>query len=216
MLKDVVSVLQRMSTSLSTHDDTVEFESLDLQTKLSEVESWSKKRLSAWIGNHGHGTSKSGNRSAGVNRVKHILQHGPSRYCCVPYCRNRSNDELPDGTRVTLHRIPADKATRKLWLSRLHNVRKNLTVNSDTRVCIVHFKDHELGNLPTIFPSKPEKVSCARRQVIKSVADPPSIDALPCHMPELGNISGYDMSSSDFCPTCGHSDTTGPALYTPG
>ncbi len=73
MLKDVVPVLQRMSISLSTHDDTVEFESLDLQTKLSEVESWSKKRLSAWIGNHGNGTSKSGNRSAVVNRVKHIL-----------------------------------------------------------------------------------------------------------------------------------------------
>ena len=129
-----------------------------------------------------------------------------SRYCCVPCCHNRSNDELPDGTRVTLHRIPADKATRKLWLSRLHNVRKNLTVNSDTRVCIVHFKDHELGNLPTMFPSKPEKVSCPRRQLIKSVSDPPSIDALPCHMPELGNISGNDMRSSDFCPTCGHSD----------
>ena len=157
MLKDFVPVLQRMSISLSTHDDTVEFESLDLHTKLSEVESWSKKRLSAWIGNHGNGTSKSGNRSAVVNRSKHILQHGPSRYCCVPCCHNRSNDELPDGTRVTLHRIPADKATGKLWLSRVHNVRKNLTVYSDTRVCIVHFKDHELGNLPTIFPSKPEK-----------------------------------------------------------
>ena len=124
----------------------------------------------------------------------------------MPCCHNRSNDELSDGTRVTLHRIPADKATRKLWLSRLHNVRKNVTVNSDTRVCIVHFKDHELGNLPTIFPSKPEKVSCPRRQLIKYVADPPSIDPLPCHMPELGNISGYDMPSSDFCPTCGHSD----------
>ena len=114
MLKDVVPVLQRMSISLSTHDDTVEFESLDLQTKLSEVESWSKKRPSAWIGNHGNGTSKSGNRSAVVNRVKHILQRGPSRYCCVPCCHNRSNHELPDGTRVTLHRMPADKATRKL------------------------------------------------------------------------------------------------------
>ena len=39
MLKDVFPVLQRMSISLSTHDDTAEFESLDLQTKLSEVES---------------------------------------------------------------------------------------------------------------------------------------------------------------------------------
>ena len=44
MLKDFVPVLQRMSISLSTHDDTIEFESLDLQTKLSEVESWSKIR----------------------------------------------------------------------------------------------------------------------------------------------------------------------------
>ena len=68
MLKDFVPVLQRMSISLSTHGDTVEFESLDLQTKLSEVESWSKKRLSAWIVNHGNGTSKSGNRCAVVNR----------------------------------------------------------------------------------------------------------------------------------------------------
>ena len=70
-------MLQMMSLGLSTHGDTAEFESLDLQTRLSEVESWSKRQLSAWIGNHGNGTSKSGNRSAVVNRVKHILQHGP-------------------------------------------------------------------------------------------------------------------------------------------
>ena len=110
----------------------------------------------------------------------------------MPHCHKKSNDELPDGTRVTLHRIPADKAIRKLWLSHLPNFCENL--RSAARVCNVHFE--ELDNLATIFPSKPEKVAGARHQLIRSTAETPSRNALACHVPEVYNISCNDVRST--------------------
>ena len=41
-------------------DSPVGLESLDLGTDISEIDSWSNKRLSDWIAKHGKGVSKTG------------------------------------------------------------------------------------------------------------------------------------------------------------
>ena len=121
-------------------------------------------------------------------------------YCCVPLCHNTSNTILSDGRKVTLHRIPANATVRRLWLSRLNNVRKNLTVNLSTRVCISHFQDYQLENLPTIFPSKPAKIVTERRQLIRISREPP-----PTQEP-LNDLTAVSSSKDDshasICPTC--------------
>ena len=124
-----------------------------------------------------------------------------SRYCCVPDCHNTSTKYLPDGNNVTLHRIPTDPSIRRLWLSRLRNIRKNLPVNNDTRVCIAHFKDYKLENLPTIFPSKLERVITPRRQIIKSTPEAPTTE------PPISTVDDADTNvdcRNEICGTCGN------------
>jgi hypothetical protein len=64
---------------------------------------------------------------------------------------------------VMLHRLPADKKRRNGWIRQLQNVRANLIINDNTRICSVHFVNADSSNLPTLFPSKPHKeVKCRR------------------------------------------------------
>ena len=125
-------------------------------------------------------------------------------YCCVPHCHNTSNTILSDGRKATLHRIPANTTVRRLWLSRLNNVRKNLTVNVGTRVCISHFQDYQLENLPTIFPSKPAKIVTERRQLNRISPEPPTTQE---PLNDLTDVSSSkDDSLASMCPTCGHTE----------
>ena len=79
------------------------------------------------------------------------------RYCCV--CKNHGQ-KIVDGRKVSMHRFPANKQARKLWIQRCKNARPNFVfINSDqTRLCSDHFigkigptKDHKL---PSIFPQQ--------------------------------------------------------------
>ena len=57
-------------------------------------------------------------------------------FCCVPGCSNRSNRE----SHLSFFRLPLKKkALLKKWIHCIG--RKNLPVNSNTRVCSVHFVD---------------------------------------------------------------------------
>ncbi|KAJ8309879.1 hypothetical protein KUTeg_011744, partial [Tegillarca granosa] len=83
---------------------------------------------------------------------------GHQRYCCV--CKNFSG-KIIDGVRISMHRFPADKGKRRIWISRCKNARSNFKfVNSDqTRLCSQHFVGKEgptkTNPLPSIFP-KPD------------------------------------------------------------
>ena len=41
-----------------------------------DIESWTNKKLSEWLGKY-PGARKSGSRNALLNRVQHIIDHGP-------------------------------------------------------------------------------------------------------------------------------------------
>jgi hypothetical protein len=82
------------------------------------------------------------------------------KYCCVPLCSNHTGKVMDTGEVITLHRIPqADnrKSLRKEWIKRLKNVRQNLIINDNTRVCSAHFLEYNVTPMafPSIFPSKP-------------------------------------------------------------
>ena len=96
---------------------------------------------------------------------------GP-KYCCVPGCSNTSASINDDGTKVILHRFPMAESKQQIknqWIKRLRNVRANLIVNDNTRVCSCHF-DGEFNDfsVPTIFPSKPKKPSKERRPLLRN------------------------------------------------
>ncbi len=108
------------------------------------------------------------------------FQRKHSIYCCVPGCYNTSDSVLSDDRKVTLHQIPANHKSRKLWLSRLNNVRKNLIVNSSTRVCIAHFAEYDTSKESTIFPSKPAKVIKERRLLQRTIPEAVSVNLDEC------------------------------------
>lgn len=97
---------------------------------------------------------------------------GP-KYCCVPGCSNTSASLMDDGTKVILHRLPMSESRlhiKKQWICRLKNVRANLIVNDNTRVCSCHFEgEFNESSVPTIFPSKPQKQMKERRTLLRTI-----------------------------------------------
>lgn len=93
------------------------------------------------------------------------------KYCCIPWCHNTSDTVLPDGTKIILHRFPmSEKKThiRRLWISKIKNVRANLNVKDHSRICSAHFEGIFTDiSIPTIFPSKPIKEVKTRRPLIR-------------------------------------------------
>ena len=79
-------------------------------------------------------------------------------------------------------RIPSGqerKAVRQSWLRQLRNVRANLIIGSNTRVCRNHFPPDSFDSngklrsdaVPSIFPSKPVKEVKKRRTLVKCVLE---------------------------------------------
>ena len=66
-----------------------------------------------------------------------------------------------------IQRLPKETKARRIWISRLRNVRQNFSAKSGTRVCSLHFKGEEGPKLwcqfPSLFPSKPVQESLLRR-----------------------------------------------------
>ena len=87
-------------------------------------------------------------------------------YCCVPLCHSYSG-KIVNGKAVKLHRLPKETKARRIWISRLRNVRQNFSAKSGTRVCSLHFKGEEgpkpWCQFPSLFPSKPVQESLLRR-----------------------------------------------------
>ena len=87
-------------------------------------------------------------------------------YCCVPLCHSYSG-KVVNGKAVKLHRLPKETKARRIWISRLRNVRQNFSAKSGTRVCSLHFKGEEgpkpWCQFPSLFPSKPVQESLLRR-----------------------------------------------------
>ena len=79
------------------------------------------------------------------------------RYCCV--CKNHGQKYIGD-KKVSMHRFPANKRVRRVWIQRCRNARPNFVFKNydQTRLCSVHFNDGNgpkpNHNLPTIFPTK--------------------------------------------------------------
>ena len=101
--------------------------------------------------------------------VKYNREMG-RRYCCVPGCSNTSQT-VKDGTKVILHRLPMSGKKNNIkqqWIRSLRNVRADLIINDNTRVCSDHFEGVFTNNsVPTIFPSKPKVHSRERRPLIR-------------------------------------------------
>jgi len=63
-----------------------------------------------------------------------------------------------DGRKISMHRFPADKRLRKVWMIRCKNARPNFEfINSDqTRLCGLHFEGRsgptKKTPLPCYFP----------------------------------------------------------------
>lgn len=81
-------------------------------------------------------------------------------YCFIPGCHNHEGDTLPDGTPVSLHRLPTAKDRlhiRKQWIRSVQNVRKDIKpiTTSSTRICNAHFTNHVVGkyDVPNHFPT---------------------------------------------------------------
>lgn len=81
-----------------------------------------------------------------------------------------------------LLRIPSSKArkvVRQSWLRQLRNVRANLNIGDNTRICRRHFADEcfdssgtlRPDSVPTIFPSKPVKEMPKRRTLMRNVPE---------------------------------------------
>ena len=71
---------------------------------------------------------------------------GGKRYCAL--CKKYENQILEDGFRVTMHRIPGGKskeeiARNKAWLRGIKLHRPNVSISSNTRICILHFENRK-------------------------------------------------------------------------
>ena len=99
------------------------------------------------------------------------------RYCCV--CKNHGQKYIGD-KKVSMHRFPANKRVRRVWIQRCRNARPNFVFKNyvQTRLCSVHFNDGNgpkpNHNLPTIFPTK----SGEQKIYQISVSNPPQGDTL--------------------------------------
>jgi hypothetical protein len=81
-------------------------------------------------------------------------------FCCI--CSNYRGN-VQDDIRISLHRFPANKTLKRVWLQRARLVRKNLLCTDNSFMCSVHFvgmrgptKEH---TLPSVFPNKVFKTS---------------------------------------------------------
>ena len=63
-------------------------------------------------------------------------------YCCVPL-RHSYSGKVVNGKAVKLHRLPKETKARRIWISRLRNVRQSFSAKSGTRAYSLHFKGEE-------------------------------------------------------------------------
>lgn len=126
------------------------------------------------------------------------------KYCCMPGCSNTSSTLTPDGKKVTLHRLPMAESKvhiKQQWIRRLRNVRGNLIVNDNTRVCSEHFEGQLTEtSVPTIFPSKPLKdVPKPRRPLIRHSMENKSNMGLDWlyHDEQIDNSNSQPISNTD-------------------
>ena len=88
-----------------------------------------------------------------------ILFDMPSsqRYCCV--CKNHGQKYVCE-KKVSMHRFPANKRVRRVWITLCKNARPNFVFKNydQTRLCSVHFNGGNgpkpNHNLPAIFQTK--------------------------------------------------------------
>ena len=107
-----------------------------------------------------------------------ILFDMPSgqRYCCV--CKNHGQKYIGD-KKVSMHRFPANKRVRRVWIQRCRNARPNFVFKNydQTRLCSVHFNDGNgpkpNHNLPTIFPTKSGEQKIYQISVSNTPPPPP-------------------------------------------
>ncbi|XP_069134925.1 uncharacterized protein [Argopecten irradians] len=96
------------------------------------------------------------------------------KYCCIPGCSNTS-DTIQNGSKVIMRRFPmSEKKThiRRLWISRVNNVRSDFSLNDNTRICSAHFDGpFDETSIPTIFPSKPKTPAKPRRPLIRHTTE---------------------------------------------
>ncbi|KAJ8302879.1 hypothetical protein KUTeg_019275 [Tegillarca granosa] len=94
------------------------------------------------------------------------------KICLVPGCKNASVSLNEDGNKITLHRFPigeARKHIRKQWITVLKNVRSNLIVNDNSRICSEHFESgYTKTAIPTIFKCKPKPEVKKRRHLLRN------------------------------------------------
>ena len=105
--------------------------------------------------------------------LKFIYFRMGKKYGCIPWFHNTSDTILPDGSKIILHvhRFPMSQKKahiRKIWITKINNVKANLTVKDHTRVCSEHFAGTFTDiSVLTIFPSKPSKEVKYRRTIIR-------------------------------------------------
>lgn len=95
-------------------------------------------------------------------------------YCCIPKCHNYFGKILDSGVHVTLHRFPADKQRRRVWIQKIKTVRANLNVTNNTRVCCDHFVNGivDESTIPSLFPTKEVAIKKERRTLNRMVLQP--------------------------------------------
>ena len=93
---------------------------------------------------------------------------------------------LPDGTPVSLHRIPSSKDrldVRKQWLCAISNVRQDMkpVLKPSARICNAHFPNYIVtkSSMPNDFPTanKPHIEKAKRRTIHKNIPEPVLISA---------------------------------------
>lgn len=104
------------------------------------------------------------NYCASVQRRPHGAQ-----YCCV--CKNWRG-KIVSGTKVSLHRFPADKKVRNVWNKRVKLAMvSGFVVTTNSRLCSLHF-DGLAGpkppkiTIPSLFPNKTYQTTTVSLHII--------------------------------------------------